>query len=110
MYTQAELLTAIDEVSNGKHTIQNVGKLAALLTVLHSLYPEDSGFSADPPKGVLQMPEITIEHYGDSEFLKAIEGKKPDKIWLLMDELMQTLYLLNKPLYNSVLNRIYEYN
>ena len=113
MYSQAELLTAIDDLQNCKHSIQNCAKLAALYTVLHSLYPTDSGYSADPPKpqqGAKTLVEFLIDDYGETEFLKAIEGKDPKKIWLLMDDLMQTLYLINKPLYNSVLNKIDELN
>ena len=33
MFTQAELVDAIDQINNGKHSIQNCERLAAIYTV-----------------------------------------------------------------------------
>lgn len=108
MYTQNELLAAIDEMHEAKHTVTNCEKLAAMYTVLDHLTNIDSGYSADskPLKENLVAVGDYIPEYGESEFLKAIEGKKPKDMWMLMDELMATLSLVNSALYHSVMSRI----
>lgn len=108
MYTQAELLAGIEEIENsGKHTIQNCIKLASLYTIMNHLYPPmkiDNGYSGDYKGDVMETEYIG--EYGDTDFLKSIKDKKPKEMWKLMDELMSTLFVVNKSLYNSVINRI----
>ena len=41
MFTKAELIDAINELEEGKHSIQNCSKLAAIYTVLDHLYPPE---------------------------------------------------------------------
>lgn len=106
MFTQAELLDAIDEINKGKHTIQNCGKLASIYTVLDHLY--GAGYSADPPPA----PVLTVEAepilgvYGDSDFLKAVATKNPQQTMLLINELMDAISVLNPKIYNSFMARL----
>lgn len=58
------------------------------------------GYSYDQPQG--------IDDYGDSEFLQLIKGRSEAEIWLLMDELMQTILITNPRLYDGVLRKIKE--
>lgn len=110
MFTKAELIDAINELEEGKHSIQNCGKLAAIYTVLDHLYPEEPrqeytlarGYSGESEE---EKAEI-ISDYGDTEFLSAISGKNAESVWLLMDELMTTLMVVNPRLYDSVLRKI----
>ncbi|WP_279280006.1 hypothetical protein [Pseudoflavonifractor sp. 524-17] len=37
----------------------------------------------------------TLDQYGDSDFLRAVSGKPPSKAWMVMDELMDTLRVVN---------------
>lgn len=106
MYTKNELLAAIEEMHEAKHTVTNCEKLAAMYTVLDHLTTIDSGYSTESiPKEKVDVVE-NIPQYGNTEFLQAIEGKKPKEMWLLMDELMATLSIVNSALYHSVLSRI----
>lgn len=104
MFTKVELMDAINELLEGKHSIQNCAKLSAIYTVLDHLYPSDdilSGYSGEANNNL-------IGKYGTSEFLRLIVGHDPQKMWLLMDELMQTLTIVQPRLYDSVMRKISE--
>ena len=104
MFTKVELIDAINELLDGKHSIQNCAKLSAIYTVLDHLYPPDdilSGYSGDASNN-------SIGKYGTSEFLKSIVGHDPQRMWLLMDELMQTLTIVQPRLYDCVIRKINE--
>ena len=103
MFTKAELIDAINELEEGRHSIQNCAKLAAIYTVLDHLYPPEEmlkGYSGE------NKTSYYIEDYGKSEFLQAIAGRDPRDMWLLMDELMQTLSVINPRLYDGVMRKI----
>ena len=44
--------------------------------------------------------------YGGSDFLKAIAGKDHAAVWAIMDELMDTLLVVNERVYGGVLRKI----
>lgn len=50
--------------------------------------------------------ESTIGNYGDSDFLRAIEGTDPERTWQIINELMDTLQVVNAKVYNSVMRKI----
>lgn len=104
MFTKVELLDAIDQIESGKHTIQNCEKLAAIYTVLDHLYGEskqiDFGYSND------NKIESEIGLYGESDFLKDVAGKPSDKVWLLMDELVEALLVLNPRLMSNFFEKL----
>lgn len=103
MFTEAELIDAIDQIKQGKHTIQNCERLAAVYTVL------------DHVSGV-QKPMIEMSHdnkieaevglYGKSEFLESIAGKSAKEAWLLIDELIDALTVLNPRLINNFFEKL----
>jgi hypothetical protein len=102
--TESELTDAINVLSNAKHTIQNCEKLAAVYTVRDHMYPTkpiERGYSANS-----NIADDVVGLYGRSDFLVAISEKKPSEAWLLMDDLMNTLYAINPRLYDSVMRRI----
>lgn len=110
MFSKAELVDAINELTEGRHTIQNCEKLAAIYTVLDHLYPEDStkddflgGYSG---AAGADEAERSVPRYGETEFLDAISGKDARDMWLLMDELMSTLSVVNPRLYDGVMRKI----
>jgi len=107
MFTQAELLDAINDLNTGKHTIQNCEKLAAIYTVLDHLDGEkpervDFGYSND------NKIESDIGLYGNSEFLKTVAGKPAESVWLLIDELIEALTVLNPRLLSNFLGKLKE--
>lgn len=44
-----------------------------------------------------------LDLYGDSDFLWAAAGKDPSAAWTVMDELMDTLCVVNPRAYKSVM-------
>lgn len=103
MFTKAELIDAINELTEGRHSLQNCEKLAAVYTVLDHLYPAENvptGYSGESSRSDM------IPLYGESEFLHMIEGRDPEDMWLLMDELMTTLSVINPRLYDGVMRKI----
>ena len=99
MYNKSELIEAINELQNANHTIQNCNKLASLYTVLDHT---DKGYSNDEP-----IIEDKVDDYGNSDFLRLIAYKNAKDMWLLMDDLMYTLSVTNKRLYNSVIDKLW---
>lgn len=103
MFTKAELIDAINGLTEGRHSLQNCEKLAAVYTVLDHLYPAESiptGYSGESTRS------DKIPLYGESEFLHMIAGRDPEDMWLLMDELMTTLSVINPRLYDGVMRKI----
>ena len=47
-----------------------------------------------------------IECYGDSECMKACAGKPMNEVMLVVDELMDTLQIIQPRLYAAVINRL----
>lgn len=105
MFTKAELLDAIDQIESGKHSIQNCERLAAIYTVLDHLYGEHeempmTGYSND------NKIESEVGLYGRSEFLELIAGRPAKEAWLLMDELVEALRVLNPRLMNNFFEKL----
>lgn len=104
MFTQAELEDAVNELTSGKHSIQNCEKLAAVYIVLDHLYGEkpliDMGYSND------NKIESEVGLYGNSKFLKTIAGRSSKDAWLLMDELIEAITVLNPRLMNSFYEKL----
>ena len=48
----------------------------------------------------------TLGLYGDSDFLRAAAGKDPAAAWAVMDELMDTLRVVNPRAYDSVMRKL----
>lgn len=107
MFTKVELIDAINELEQGKHSIQNCEKLAAIYTVLDHLYPDESSeFDRGYSGSAEPKAESIVGDYGETEFLKAVKYQDSEEMWLLMDELMSTLLVVNPRLYDSVMRKI----
>lgn len=119
MYTKYELLDGISELLEGKHSVQNCEKLAAIYTVLDHLYPENAenqqktalnsqnmGYSYDNKVETENKP--VVGRYGNSEFLQAVAGEDLKSVFLLLDELMDAVAVLMPKLYDNFMHRLTE--
>lgn len=101
MISYEELNEAIKELENLEPSLQVCGKLASLYIILDHLYkvaePYTEGYS-------YESKEIGL--YGDSEFLRAIEGKPQDELFILIDELLETVRILTPRLYDAFMNKL----
>ena len=56
--------------------------------------------------GYNTSPDARIALAGSSEFIQAINGKNPEKIMPVMDELMEVVQALHPKMYEKVIARI----
>lgn len=47
-----------------------------------------------------------VEVFGDSDFLRAVSAVEPSVAWAVMDELMDSLKVVNERVYNSVMRKL----
>ena len=59
-------------------------------------------YSAPPVERV----ENYIQTNGDSEFLKAVDGRKADKVWKLIDELVEAVKILHPRMYTTFIDKV----
>ena len=81
----------------------NYERLAVLYTVINHQNdkndrPEAQLYSAAP---------APVEVFGDSDFLQAVSSVEPSVAWAIMDELMDSLKVVNERVYNSVMRKLY---
>lgn len=100
MFTEVELMDAINELNNGKSSIQNCEKLASIFTVLDHMYPNK------PMEGYSMASPPVIGLYGKSDFLKTISDKSLAEVLPLFDELVEAIYVLNPKLYRRFMERL----
>lgn len=108
MITERDLQEAIAECIGQRHPDANTCiKLAAFLTIREYLFgaraeeEEPPRYSFDPAP-----TQARVELNTGTEFAEAIRGKTIDETLELFDELMATLSILNRSLYDSVLRKI----
>ena len=114
MITEKEVAQAIEECLREPVTGNKRAVLADLIIIQNYLFGEHTlaqeapqqvpmqSYSAPPTEQV----ETIIETNGDSEFLKAVDGRKADKVWKLMDELVEAVKILHPRMYSTFIDKI----
>ena len=103
MFSKTEILNAIDELEMSPATYQNAEKLATFYALYDHLYVKQ-----EPMNRIESIQEVIIGNHGDSEFMRAIEGKKAEKVWLVIDELLGVIQALQPRLYNATIEKLKE--
>ena len=100
-----DIYDAIDEVEAMPDTYSKAQKLATFYTLRDAVMKENDQYRAAPP---VRQVENVIEYKSesDSEFAQRIDGLDPAVVWPVMDELMDTLQIINPRLYRGVLDKI----
>lgn len=80
-------------------------KLAAFLTIQREMFGKED-LPVKTGEYSYAGPADAIAYYGDTDFARLIEGRHPDDIWPIMDELMGVLEAVNPRLYAAVLRKI----
>lgn len=110
MITEKDLQEAIAECQGVRSPNANTCiKLAAYYIIREHLYGEPQrespgGYSFSPAAEL--PPAETVAVYGESEFAQAVTGMDPAEAWGVMDELMDTLRVINPGLYRGVLRKL----
>lgn len=103
MIHEKDLDDAIAECQGLRHPDANTCmKLAAFYTIKHYMFgPEPEQYSYAP------APSGDIMINSDSEFAQAIDGRKQSDVWPVIDELMQTLAVVQPKVYAAVMKKLY---
>lgn len=111
MITEQDLREAIAECQGVKNPTANTCiKLAAYYIILDHVGTKETALN---PSMLSMFSKASTPHGNepviidsDSEFAEAIRGKSQDDAWAVMDELMDTIRVIQPRLYDSVMNKI----
>lgn len=110
MLDPKEIDLEIARLEYGESSYPAYAKLANLYTIRNQMRKQEEPepvyartYSVEPATAEFTA---TTELYGDSDFLRALEGKDPAAAWSVMDELMDTLHTVNPKVYAGVLRKI----
>lgn len=109
MITEKDLQEAIAECQGQRNpNASTCIKLAAFYTIRRELYGETKDAVQFPVYSYAMEtePEPVIINESGSEFSRAINGRKQEEIWPLMDEMMDTIHAIHPRLYNAVMDRL----
>ena len=81
--------------------MQTCEKLAVMYTLRDHLTGAEGRFTGYSGEGI-----ETLSLYGETPFLRLIQGRETASVIAVMDELMTALSVLNPGLYNNVLAKI----
>ena len=115
MITEKEVAQAIQECMRDPITGNKRAVLADLIIIKDYLFGEPTrarevpqmpmpmqSYSAPPTEQV----ETIVETNGDSEFLKAVDGRKAERVWKLMDELVEAVKILHPRMYTTFIDKV----
>lgn len=104
MIDEKELQLWIARLETEESSWPNYEKLAALYIIQNQHKPETG--NAPEPTAYSFAPAPAVVEYGDSDFLRAVSGKDQSRAWAIMDELMDTLQVVNARVYDNVMRKI----
>ena len=114
MITEKEVAQAIEQCMQEPVTGNKRAVLADLIIIQDYLFGEPKraqevpqpmpmqSYSAPP----MEQVEIYVETNGDSEFLRAVNDKKADRAWRLMNELVEAVRILHPNMYTSFIDKV----
>ena len=115
MITEKEVAQAIEQCMQEPVTGNKRAVLADLIIIQDYLFGEPTRAqevqqpmpmqSYSAPQ-TLEQVEIYVETNGDSEFLKAVNDKKADRAWRLMNELVEAVRILHPNMYTSFIDKV----
>ena len=109
MITQEDLQEAIAECQGQRNpTASTCIKLAAFYTIRREMFGEDKEDGHLPGYSFLPEPtaEPMIRNTSGSDFARAVDGRRQDEVWPLMDEMMDTIHAIHPRLYKAVMDRL----
>lgn len=110
MLDKAEIRKEIARLEYEESSYPNYAKLADLYVIRDKMEEQERGrqyvneYSAAPPPVTVQSQ--TVGEYGDSDFLLTVAGKDPERAWKIIDELMDSLAIVNIRVYDSIMRKL----
>ena len=114
MITEREVLQEIEKCMQEPTTGQKRSVLADLFIIHDHLFGEPTraqevpqpmpmqSYSAPP----MEQVEIYVETNGDSEFLKVVTGRKAERVWPLINELVEAVKILHPRMYTTFIDKV----
>lgn len=110
MIDDNEVRLWISRLETEESSWTNYEKLAALYIIQNQRKKASESIAAPVMYSAAAAPAVAgiagVGEYGDTDFLQAVAGKDPAKAWAVMDELMDTLRIVNERVYNGVMRKI----
>ena len=109
MITEKDLQEAIAECQGQRNpNASTCIKLAAFYTIRRELFGDKAetlpGYSFLPDPASTADP--LIHNDSASEFARAINGRRQEEVWPLLDEMMDTIHAIHPRLYRAVMDRL----
>lgn len=106
MLDPKEIDLEIARLEYGESSYPAYAKLATLYTIKNQMNRTEQK-QPEPVQtySLAAAPEPT-GRYGDSEFLREIEGRDMEDVLQVMDDLMDTLQVANPRVYNGIMRKI----
>ena len=114
MITEKEVAQAIEECMRDPITGNKRAVLADLIIIQDYLFGKPTrakevqqpmpmqSYSAPP----MEQVEIYVETNCDSEFLKVVNGRKAERVWKLIDELVEAVKILHPRMYTTFIDKV----
>jgi hypothetical protein len=102
MLTEKALLQEIEECQTHPITDKKFERLADCFIVYDHLFGQvDRGYSRQA-----EAEQTTIKTNCGTEFLSAVDGKDADKVWAIIDEMVEVMRALHPRVYDGVLQKL----
>lgn len=97
----------ISKLEDGESSFQNYSKLADLYAIRDKMLSvsQPDLHTAAYSEAAAPVSEV-LGQYGDSDFLRAVAGRDSAAAWSVIDELMDTLRVVNPRAYESVMRKL----
>ena len=115
MITEKEVAQAIEECMREPVTGNKRAVLADLIIIQDYLFGEPTRAQEVPQPmpmqsysapQTLEQVEIYVETNGDSEFLKVVNGRKAERVWPLINELVEAVKILHPRMYTTFIDKV----
>lgn len=108
MITKQDLDEAIAECQGQRNPNANTCiKLASFYIIRRELFKEDKKDEQFPQTPMFSYSSgENMGRYGESEFLEMVDGKPTEAVMLVVDELMQSMQVLQPRIYDSVMRKV----
>lgn len=106
MIDETELKLWIARLETEESSWPNYEKLAALYIIRNEHGGEKLQAKSPPMLYSAEPAPAKTKNSSGSEFLQAVGNVTQDRAWEVMDELMDTLKIVNEKAYNSVLKKL----
>lgn len=98
MIDERELALWIKRLETEESSWSNYEKLAALYTIQNQ--------NREPGRESRIVETYSAAPAPDSDFLRAVASVDPSRAWEVMDELMDSLKVVNERIYNNVMRKL----